>query len=110
MAGEKAVYNGSLNMNVTQMFDITVASLGNFIETEETETWNDDSNSENQYLKILLKNGIPVGAVSAGGSEIVSTLGLLQPLIQEKIHVAQPGKLKSTIAFNLAQHHPAFIK
>lgn len=111
MAGEKAIYNGSLNMNVTQMFDITVASMGNYIEVDGMETWSDDSVPEDQYLKILLQNGIPVGAVAAGGSELAVTLGLLQPMIREKIYVgAKPGKLKSIIAQNLAQHHPAFSK
>jgi hypothetical protein len=59
----------------------------------------------------LLKNGIPVGAVSAGSSDLVSSLGLLQPLIREKIHVgSQPGMLKSIVAQDLVQHHPAFRK
>jgi NAD(P)H-nitrite reductase large subunit len=109
MAGEKAVYSGSLNMNVTQMFDVTVASMGNFIETDGVETWSDDDIPDDQYFKILLRNGIPVGAVSAGSSDLVTTLGLLQPLISEKIHVgSQPGRLKSIVAQNLVQHHQAF--
>jgi hypothetical protein len=59
----------------------------------------------------LLKNGVPVGAVSAGGSELISTLGMLQPLIREKINVgSEPGKIKSTIAQYLVQHHQAFNK
>ncbi len=111
MAGERAMYSGSLNMNVTQMFDITVASMGHFIETDEVDTWSDDDAPDDQYFKILLRNGIPVGAVSAGSSELVTTLGLLQPLIREKIHVgSQPGKLKSMVAQNLVQHHQAYSR
>ncbi len=111
MAGETAVYSGSLNMNVTQMFDTTVASMGNFIETDGMETWTDESIPKDQYFKILLKSGIPVGAVAVGSPDLIATLGLLQPLIREKIHVgAQPGKLKSIVAQNLAQHHQAFSK
>jgi nitrite reductase (NADH) large subunit len=111
MAGEKAIFSGSLNMNVTQMFDITVASMGNFIETDGVETWSDDGIPNDQYLAILLKNGIPVGAVSAGSSELVSTLGQLQPLIREKIPVgSRPGKIESMVAQDLVQHHPAFRK
>ncbi|HTX92069.1 MAG TPA: FAD-dependent oxidoreductase, partial [Anaerolineales bacterium] len=110
MAGERALYAGSLNMNVTQMFDLTVASMGDFIETDGMETWSEDD-TDNQYFKILLRNGIPVGAVSAGSSERASTLGLLQPLISEKIHVgAQPGRLKSIVAQNLVYHHQAYRK
>jgi nitrite reductase (NADH) large subunit len=111
MAGQKAIYGGSLNMNVTQMFDITVASMGNFMETDGVETWSDDDTPEDQYFRILLRNGIPVGAVSAGSSELVSTLGLLQPLISEKIRVGtQPGKLRATVAQYLVQHHQAYSK
>lgn len=111
MAGEKLVYTGSLNMNVTQMFDITVASMGNFMDTEGMETWGDENIPDDQYFKILLKNGVPVGAVSAGDSELISTLGQLQPLIREKINVgSQPGKLKSVVAEYLVQHHQAFSK
>jgi len=111
MAGEKAVYSGSLNMNVTQMFDMIVASMGDFIETDGVETWTDESIPENQYLKILLKNGIPMGAVSAGDSDLIATLGLLQPLIREKIHVgAGVGNLKALVAQNLVGHHQAFRK
>lgn len=111
MAGEKAIYGGSLSMNVTQMFDLTIASMGNIIETDGMETWSDADTPDDQYLKILLRDGVPVGAISAGGSELVSTLGLLQPLINEKIHVgSHPGKLKSIVAQNLVRHHQAFSK
>ena len=111
MAGEKAVYSGSLNMNVTQMFDMIVASMGDFIETDGVEIWTDESIPEDQYLKILLKNGIPMGAVSAGDSDLIATLGLLQPLIRKKIHVgAGVDNLKAFMAQNLVEHHQAFRK
>jgi NAD(P)H-nitrite reductase large subunit len=111
MAGEKAVYSGSLNMNVTMMFGITVASMGDFIEIDEMDTWTDDNIPEDQYLKILMKNGIPVGALLAGDPELTSTLGILQPLIREKIHVGEEaGRLKSFLAQNLVKHHPAFSR
>ncbi len=109
MAGAKAVYSGSLNMNVTQMFDLTVASMGNFMETDGVEIWSDDDTPADQYFRILLKGGVPVGAVLAGSQELAATLGLLQPLIGAKIHVGSPpGKLKSVTAQYLAEHHPAF--
>jgi nitrite reductase (NADH) large subunit len=109
MAGAKAVYSGSLNMNVTQMFELTVASIGNFMETDGVEMWSDDDIPADQYFRILLKGGVPVGAVLAGSSESAATLGLLQPLIGAKIHVGSPpGKLKSVMAQYLAEHHPAF--
>ncbi|MCI0518630.1 MAG: FAD-dependent oxidoreductase [Chloroflexi bacterium] len=109
MAGEEAIFNGSLNMNVTQMFEITVASMGDFVKVDGMMTWSDESIPEDQYLSIFLKDGVPVGAVSAGSSELVATLGMLQPLIREKVRVgAQPGKLKTLMAQNLVHHHRAF--
>ncbi len=111
MAGEEAIYSGSLNMNVTQMFDTTVASMGDFIETDGMETWIDESLPKDQYFKILLRGGIPVGAVAAGGPDLIVTLGLLQPMIREKVNLGtQPGKLRTIVAQNLAQHHQTFIK
>ena len=68
-----------------------------------------DDTPADQYFRILLKGGVPVGAVLAGSQELAATLGLLQPLIAAKIHVGSPpGKLKSVTAQYLAEHHPAF--
>jgi len=109
MAGKEMLYGGSLNMNVTQMFNMTVAAMGNCIETDGMNTWTDASLPSNQYLKIMLQNGIPVGAASAGGVHLVSTLGLLRPLIREKIRIgADPGRLRNLLAQHLVQHHEAF--
>jgi len=111
MAGENIVYQGSLNMNVTQMFNITVASMGDFIDFEGTESWADKSLPKDQYLKILMKKGIPVGAVCAGSSELISTLGCLRPLIRGKVRIqGGPGVLKAMLAKEIVQHHQAFAK
>jgi nitrite reductase (NADH) large subunit len=111
MAGEKTVYPGSLNMNVTQMFDTTVASMGNFLDGEGTESWTDQSLPGDQYLRILLKDGIPLGATCVGSSELISTLGMLRPLIRGKIKIqGEPGMLKTNITKNIVQHHQAFVK
>ena len=111
MALHKVRYPGSLNMNVTQMFDITVASMGQFMETEGTESWIDDSLAQDQYLKIVLQGGVPVGAACVGSAELVSTLGMLRPLIRGKVRITgKPGSLKAILAQNISQHHQAFIK
>ena len=112
LCSEQTPYKGSLNMNVTQMFDITVASMGNFIDSDDTESWIDKSLPKDQYLKILLKEGVPVGAISAGNSELISTLGFLRPLIRGKVRIqgGDSGTLKSMIAKNIVQHHKAFAK
>ena len=57
MASSCTPYKGSLNMNVTQMFGLTVASMGNFIEGEGCERWLDESLPDNQYMTIVLKRG-----------------------------------------------------
>ena len=111
MAGGDTRYVGSLNMNVTQMFDLTVASMGSFEDSSGNETWIDDRLPSDQYLKIELKDGIPIGAVCVGSADLVSTLGLLRPLIREKVKLAgRPDKLKSILAQKISQHHRAFVK
>ncbi|MFW2364969.1 MAG: NAD(P)/FAD-dependent oxidoreductase [Desulforhopalus sp.] len=111
MALQKNSYKGSLNMNVTQMFDTTIASMGEFIGGEETEDWIDTSLPVDQYLKIVLRDGVPVGATCVGSTELISTLGMLRPLIREKIQLkGNPEMLKAIMAQNISQHHQAFVK
>ncbi len=111
MAVGKSDYSGSLNMNVTQMFNITVASMGEFIEAEGDEIWLDDSLPEDQYLKIVLRDRVPVGATCAGDSDLISTLGMLRPLIRQKVRFqGKLGTIKAMMAQNLSRHHHAFIK
>jgi len=111
MASSCTPYKGSLNMNVTQMFGLTVASMGNFIEGEGCESWLDESLPDDQYMTIVLKGGVPIGATCVGSSELVSTLGMLRPLIREKVRIeGKPDKLKAIMAQNISQHHQAFVK
>ena len=98
-------------MNVTQMFGLTVASMGNFIEGEGCERWLDESLPDNQYMTIVLKGGVPIGATCVGSSELVSTLGMLRPLIREKVRIeGKPEMLKAMMAHNISHHHQAFVK
>jgi NAD(P)H-nitrite reductase large subunit len=109
MASQSDVYLGSLNMNVTQMFDVTVASMGEFLDSEDREVWVDERLAENQYLKIVLKENVPIGAVAVGESELVATLGMLRPLIRQKIRInGMPRNLKAIMAQNISLHHKAF--
>lgn len=112
MAGENIVYQGSLNMNVTQIFDITVASMGDFMDIEGTDSWIDKSLPKDQYLKVLMKKGVPIGAICAGSSELISTLGCLRPLIRGKVRIQEgdPGMLKEMLAKNIVHHYHAFAK
>ncbi len=109
MASKDDVYLGSLNMNVTQMFDVTVATMGEFMDGEDRDNWIDERLAENQYLKIVSKNGVPIGAVAVGESELVCTLGMLRPLIRGKVRInGTPENLKTIMARNISLHHKAF--
>ncbi|MBN2552270.1 MAG: FAD-dependent oxidoreductase, partial [Spirochaetales bacterium] len=83
LAGKRLSYPGSLNMNVTEMFGITVASMGKFIEQEGLVSHIRES-GRSGYLKILLREGIPVGAVALGDAGDAVTLGRLRPWIRNR--------------------------
>ncbi len=111
MASTGEVYTGSLNMNVTQMFDVTVASMGDFMDGGDGDNWVDESLADNQYLKIVVKECVPVGAVAVGESELVATLGMLRPLIRGKVRIhGTPKDLKTIMAWNISHHHKAFLR
>ena len=83
LAGRRIPYQGSLNMNVTEMFGITVASMGKFIEEEGLSSYLQQAGAS-RYLKIVLREGIPVGAVALGGAEDAVILGRLRPWIRNR--------------------------
>ena len=87
MAGKDAVYRGSLNMNVTEMFGVTVASMGLFQDDGDLEKYQYSNHRNGTYLKILMRNQRPVGGVLLGSSEDVKILGTLRPLIRRKTEV-----------------------
>jgi len=84
MAGHRIPYQGSLNMNVTEMFGITVASMGKFIEEQGSSAHLVKNPGSSHYLKIVLRDGMPVGAVALGGAEDAVILGRLRPWIRNR--------------------------
>ena len=84
LAGHRIPYQGSLNMNVTEMFAVTVASMGKFIEEEGTRSHLVENSGSSRYLKILLREEVPVGAVALGGAEDAVILGRLRPWIRHR--------------------------
>jgi nitrite reductase (NADH) large subunit len=84
LAGRRIPYQGSLNMNVTEMFGITVASMGKFIEEQGLSSHLAANAGSSRYLKIVLREGVPVGAVALGGAEDAVTLGRLRPWIRHR--------------------------
>ena len=91
MAGQDFVYEGCLSLNVTQLFGLTVASLGRLelqAGTEKETYCQSDS-----YAAIFREGETPVGAVIAGGPELVHLLGYLRPYI----------KYRKALKYSLAQ-------
>jgi nitrite reductase (NADH) large subunit len=84
LAGAGLVYGGSLSMNVTEMFGLTVASLGRFVEdgADEVGEWRDLAGID--YLKIVSRAGVPVGAISLGEPEGAALLGRLRPFVRQR--------------------------
>jgi len=76
-------YCGSLNMNVTQMFDITVASMGKFMNEKDKNVWKFDLGKLGVF-KVVLDSNVPIGASLIGKSELVEYLGILRPIIRRK--------------------------
>jgi nitrite reductase (NADH) large subunit len=84
LAGAGLVYAGSLGMNVTEMFGLTVASLGRFVEDEAEDVYERCDLPGVRYFKLVSRAGVPVGAITLGepGSAIV--LGRLRPFVRQK--------------------------
>ena len=87
MAGVKLAYEGSLNMNVTQMYGVTVASMGKFTDAEVETSFTFPEESGCGYLKVCFKGDCAIGACLVGSSDSVKLFGKLRPLIRKKIVV-----------------------
>jgi nitrite reductase (NADH) large subunit len=85
LAGAGVVYGGSLSMNVTEMFGLTVASLGSFVENagDDVAEWRDELPGI-RYLKLVSRAAVPMGAVVLGGPEGAALLGRLRPFARQK--------------------------
>lgn len=111
MAGQAVSYSGAFNMNVTQFFNVTVASMGDFMESVGDEVWLDHGLPEGQYFKIVLRNRTIRGAVAVGDSTLTATFGMLNPLIRGRVKLDRdPSFCKNIMARNLAEHYQLFAK
>jgi NAD(P)H-nitrite reductase large subunit len=66
------------------MFAVTVASMGKFVEEQGLSSHLVDNFGSSRYLKIVLREGVPVGAVALGGAEDAKILGRLRPWIRNR--------------------------
>ena len=83
LAGKETVYGGSLNMNVTSLFGLTVASIGKFLENEgdqQTVYINDKEN----YLKLNMEQDVLVGGTAVGSPDLINSLGLMKTYVQQR--------------------------
>lgn len=91
--GKNSEYSGSLNMNVTQLFEITVASMGVFVDDSSNSVHVEFDEENNNYIKIVLKEDVPVGATVVGSSELVKLLGIMRPSIRKRDKNFNPEKI-----------------
>jgi NADPH-dependent 2,4-dienoyl-CoA reductase/sulfur reductase-like enzyme len=84
LAGRERAYPGSLNMNVAELFGLTVASMGRFQESgdpaEQAVVRHDPRTG--RYVKLLFRDGIPLGGVVLGSPEDLDALAALRPRIR----------------------------
>jgi len=82
MAGHKEVYQGNLRMNVTRVFAMPVASIGEVRSSRIAETLVRKDEKRNIYRKICLdEKGVIIGAILINQ---VEDLGVLHGLIRER--------------------------
>ncbi len=84
LAGSDTAYQGSLNMNVTELFGLVVASMGRFVDTDGKQVWKYGTPGQGNYLSVVLQVGIPVGGLSVGDADGPTILGLLRPYIRQR--------------------------
>jgi NAD(P)H-nitrite reductase large subunit len=82
MAGLKETYPGNLKMNVTRLFAMPIASIGDFGSKRVAETLMRKDEKRSIYRKICLdEKGIMIGAILINQ---VDDLGVLRGLIQKR--------------------------
>ena len=83
-------------MNVTQMYHVTVASMGLFNDDHIDKSYVFDMDKYKGYIKICFKNDFIVGACLVGESESVKLFGKLRTIIRKGIKAdCEPEKLEN---------------
>ncbi len=78
MAGRKIDYEGSLNMNVTQFFGTTIATMGRFCMEDDRVT-EEIFSSESNYIKLVREQDNLLGIVVVGNPSMVRLPGYCRP-------------------------------
>jgi NAD(P)H-nitrite reductase large subunit len=86
-------------MNVAELYGLTVASMGRFQESgdpaEEAVVRHDPR--AGCYVKLLFREGIPLGGVVLGSPEDLGALAALRP----RIRAHRPGRLAPEEPFHV---------
>jgi len=89
MAGDSQTYPGSLSWNVTELFGLASASIGEFRQRDGWEPLVFHNPHTNVYRKLLLDGGRIVGAVVIGHAEHIQDLGVVQAMIRRRTDVSR---------------------
>lgn len=89
MAGDSQTYPGSLSWNVTELFGLSSASVGEFRNRDGWEPIVFHNPQTNIYRKLLLDGGRIVGAVVIGRAEHIQDLGVVQAMIRRRTDVSR---------------------
>jgi nitrite reductase (NADH) large subunit len=89
MAGDRQTYAGSLSWNVTELFGLASASVGEFRDRPGLEPIVFHNPAANIYRKLLLDGNRIVGAVVIGRAEHIQDLGVVQAMIRRKTDICQ---------------------
>ncbi len=89
MAGDSRTYPGSLSWNVTELFSLSSASIGEFRDRDGWELIVFHNPGANIYRKLLLDGGRIVRTVVIGRAEHVQDLGVVQAMIRRKTDVSR---------------------
>jgi phenylglyoxylate dehydrogenase epsilon subunit len=88
MAGEKALYDGWLSMNLYNFFGHLAISIGEFMANSTDEVLTERDDDKREYRKIICRDNRLVGA---NFFNIDLDGGVLQYLIKNRIHIG-PSK------------------
>ncbi len=89
MAGDSQTYPGSLSWNVTELFGLASASVGEFRSRAGWEEITFHNPNANVYRKLLLEERRIVGAVVIGRAEHIQDLGVVQAMIRRRTDVSR---------------------
>jgi nitrite reductase (NADH) large subunit len=102
MAGRPVAYPGSLSRNVMRVFDLDVLTVGhpNLEADASCRVVQAGGPDRGYYRRLVLRDGVLVGAVMINGIE---QGGVLRSLIENRVPLCLPPEMLLTAGFNFGQ-------